>query len=144
MDGGARGLALRRAILRHADAVIHAVANQVHQGIAELIDDRLIELRIGSFDGQFHVFAQIARQVVHQAAKPLEGAADRQHAHIHRVFAQGRGQPIDFFGDCAYIGIVAARGKFTEPGLHGDQFSDQIHKLIELCRGDANAAAVVG
>ncbi|MDR3742298.1 MAG: hypothetical protein P4L40_25045, partial [Terracidiphilus sp.] len=54
--------------------MIHAVADQVHQRIAQLVDDRLVELRIRAFDGQLDILAKIPRQVVDQAAEFLERA----------------------------------------------------------------------
>ena len=60
----------------------------MHQRIAQLIDDRLVQLRIRALDGQLDALAQIARQIVHQAAKLLEGGANRHHADVHRVLAQ--------------------------------------------------------
>jgi hypothetical protein len=37
------------------DAVIHAVADQVHQGIVQLVDDGLVQLGVGAIDGEFYV-----------------------------------------------------------------------------------------
>ncbi len=110
MDGRGRGR-LPRATRTSAalDAVVHAVADQVHQRIAQLVDHGLVQLGIGAFDGELDILAQIARQVVHQPAELLEGAANRQHADVHRALAQRRRQPLDLFRDRGHFGIVAAR-----------------------------------
>ena len=40
------------------DAVVHGVAHQVHQRVADLLDHRLVELGLGAADDQFDVLAQ--------------------------------------------------------------------------------------
>src|ERR1019366_4809563 len=71
------------------DAVIHAVADEVHQRVVQLIDHALVQFGIGALNGELDLFVQIPRQVVDEPAKSFEGSSDRQHADADRVLAQG-------------------------------------------------------
>jgi hypothetical protein len=59
VNGSGGGFAGRAAGFRGLDAVIHAVADQMDQRIAQLIDDGLIQLRIGAFDGELDFLVQL-------------------------------------------------------------------------------------
>ena len=51
VDRTGGGFARRTADLRRLDTVIHAVADQMNQRIVQLIDDCLVQFRIGALDG---------------------------------------------------------------------------------------------
>ena len=85
--------------LRRFDAVIDAVADQVHQRIAEPFDDGLVQFGFGPFGNQLDLFAEFFGQIAHQAAEAAEGGADREHADPQHLIAQRPGQPFDFFAD---------------------------------------------
>ena len=124
--------------------MVHTVADQVHQRIAQLINNGLIQLRLRALDRQLDILPQIARQVVDQAAEFLKGGANGRHSDVHRVLAQGRGQPFNFFGDRGDLGIVVLGGNLAQTRLHRHQFAHQVHKLVQLGGGHAQAGSVVG
>jgi hypothetical protein len=64
-----------RGALGRLDAVIHAVADQMHQRIVQLIDHGLVQFRVGPLDRQLDFFVQIDAEIVNQPAEALEGAA---------------------------------------------------------------------
>ena len=73
MNRARRWLARGPAHFRQLNAVIHAVADQVHQRIIQLVEHGLIQLRLSALEGEFHFFVQAAPQVVDQAFEALEG-----------------------------------------------------------------------
>ena len=71
-----RRLPAATAVLGRLDAVVHAVADEVHQGIVQLVDHGLVQFRIGALNGEFDFLVQIPRQVVDEPAEALEGALE--------------------------------------------------------------------
>jgi len=76
--------------------------------------------------------------------QPTEQLADRHHARTHRGIAQFKCQPLDFLGDRFYLDIVAGGCDLLEPRLGDYQFADAIHKFVQACGWDANAASIGG
>ena len=138
-NGRGGGFAGRAALLGGLDAVIHAVADQMNQRIVELIDDRLVQFGVGSFDDQIDLFMQFDAEIVNQPAESFEGVAERQHPDTHRVLPQLRRQPVDFLGNGQDVRIVPAGGDLAQAGLHGHQFAHQVDELIQLFGRHANA-----
>ncbi len=134
-------LAGRAPGFRGLDAVIHAVADQMHQRIVQLVDHGLVEFGVGALDGELDFLVQLDSQIVHQPAESLEGGSERQHADAHRVFAQLAGQPLHCLGDFQDFGILGARRGFAQAGLHRDQLPDQVDQLIQLIGRHANGRA---
>ena len=112
--------------------MIHAVADQVDQRIVQLVDHGLVQLRVGPLDGELDLFVQLDGQVVNQAAKPLEGGAQRQHADTHGVLPQLGGQAFDGPGDLEDVGIVPAEGGLVQARLDSHQLPHQVDQLVQL------------
>ena len=112
-DAARRRLAGRDAASGIFEAVIGGVADQVDQRIGEPLDHRLVEFGLLAGGRQFDLLAEIARQVVDQAAEAAEQRADRHHAHAHRGVAQRRGQPFDLLGDALGAGRRRAASWFS-------------------------------
>ena len=68
--------------------MVHAVSNQVHQGIIQLIYDCFVEFGLASLDHQIDVLAKIPGQVMHESTKSFERAPDRQHSDAHGIFTE--------------------------------------------------------
>jgi hypothetical protein len=115
MNGCGGRFSAGRAHRGRLDAVVHAVADEMHQRVAQLLDDGFVELRVRALDGEFHVFVQVARQVVHQPPELLERGPDGHHADVHGALAEGRSQPFHFFRDGRDLGVIAAAGKLAQP-----------------------------
>src|SRR6185312_11526885 len=81
-------LAGRRAHLRSLDAVIDAVADQVHQRIADLLEHGLVELGLLARELELDLLAEALSEVAHHAREAAEDEADRQHAHAHDALLQ--------------------------------------------------------
>ncbi len=139
LNGGARRFARRLASLGRLDAMIHAVADQMHQRIVQLVDHGFIELGVGALDGQLHVLLELDSQIVHQPAKTLEGGPERQHADAHGVLAQlapsAAPRPRRF---PAISGSSRRADGLAQAGLHGDQFADHVDQLVQLVGRNAN------
>ena len=82
-DRAARGFFGGDALFGRLDAVVHGVADEVRQRLAERIQDALVE--IGGLPGQLqsNIFAAEFGDVAHDARKPPEKLLDRHHADLH-------------------------------------------------------------
>lgn len=87
-DGGARVegfeeddasgvLACRYAFLGGLDAVVAAVADDVEEGVFEVVDDILIELDLTALDDELHLFSELDAEVSHEALELYELALER-------------------------------------------------------------------
>ena len=70
-------LARRAAVRRRLQAVVHRVAHQVHQRLADAVDHLLVDLRLLAEHLQHDGLAAGLRQVAHHAAEPVEYAGNR-------------------------------------------------------------------
>src|SRR5262249_10144519 len=85
IDGAARGLALRNALVRRLDAVIDGIADHVHERLGEGVEDAFVE--IGVLAGQFEsdVLAALFGYVADDAGKATEKLLDRDHADLQHA-----------------------------------------------------------
>ncbi len=88
VHGARGGLAGSDARFRLLDAVVDAVAHQVHQRVADALEHRLVELGLLARELEVDLLAEPLRDVAHQTREAAEGEADRQHAHPHDALVQ--------------------------------------------------------
>ncbi|OPZ59757.1 MAG: hypothetical protein BWY87_00836 [Deltaproteobacteria bacterium ADurb.Bin510] len=101
----------RPTLFGRLDAMIDAVANQVHERIAELVDHGFVEFSLGAGRGEFDFLAKFRGQVPHQTLETGEGRADRQHADIHDLIAQFGREPLDILGQGRQIRVAPPGGE---------------------------------
>jgi len=53
--------------------------------ISELIEHRLIQLRLGAFGDQVDLLGELRREIVYEALEAAEGAADGHHANAQHA-----------------------------------------------------------
>ena len=91
------------------DAVVDGVADDVHQRIAELLHDGLVQLRLGPVDLQLDGLAHLLGDVPHDAAEAVEGLPDLDHAQAQGVVPDLLHQLVDDGGglqQAGYCGIA--------------------------------------
>ena len=76
------------AIVRSFDAVINRVAQQVNEGVLDLLQHLSVQLRLRPFYLQAYVFALLPGQVAHHAGQGVEDGGDGQHADLHHPLSQ--------------------------------------------------------
>jgi len=69
--------------------VVDGVSQQVHQRVAQLVDDGLVQFGVLAMSHQLDLLAQLVGQVSDEASEAIEGGADGQHAHAQGAVAQG-------------------------------------------------------
>ena len=144
-DDAGRRLARRDARLRHLDAVIHAVAHQVHERIADLLQHRLVELGLVADHLQLDLLAEPLAEIAHHAREAAEHETDRQHAHAHDAFLQLAHVALELRQSGAQLVGQSAghlRAELREHRLRDDQLADGVHQLVDLLGADADRAAV--
>src|ERR1035438_5745501 len=126
--------------------MIHSIADDVHQGIADLFEDGLVELDSLALDDQPDLFALRAREVPHQTWESLEDCLDRQHANRHDARLQ-------LFGNTGDVGarlfqvlddqralraVIEFLDEDGERPTGHQHLADNAHQTIQLILVDAN------
>ncbi|MNZ93045.1 hypothetical protein D3C78_1120990 [compost metagenome] len=62
------------------NAVIHGVAQQVHEWVADFFHHGLVQLGLCAADDQVDVLAQFLADIAHHPTEAVEGFADGDHA----------------------------------------------------------------
>ncbi len=122
------------------DAVVDGVADQVDERVGQPLDHGLVEFGVLAAGDELDRLAEIAREIVDEAAETAEQRADGDHADAHGGVAQPRRQALDLLRDALEAGIGAQAGELAQPGLGDDQFADPVHQLVEPLRLDPHAA----
>ena len=125
------------ALLGRLNAMIDGVADEVDEGIGDLVDDAFVEFGIAANGEKIDLFAEFSGQVADQTPVTGEGGLDREHAEAHRVVAQKARQPFGLFGDMGDFDVAGLGGKTGEAGLRRGEFADNVDELIELGGGNA-------
>jgi hypothetical protein len=84
-DAARLGLAGGRAQLGPLDAVVDRVADQVHERVAEAVEDRAIELELAARDLDLDALAEPLRDVAREARQRLHAAQQRRRAQRERA-----------------------------------------------------------
>ena len=87
-DQAFRRLAGLDAVHRHLDAMVHRIAQQVHQRRVQLVQDVAVDLSGFALDLQSHLLAQRASQVAHHARHAAQAIAEGPHAAGQRRVVQ--------------------------------------------------------
>ncbi len=125
------------------DAVVHGIAQQVHERVADLFDDGLVQFGLRAIDDQVDVLAQFLADIAHHTAEAIEGVADGDHAQVQRAIQDLLDQPR--YGRTGFLKrvVVARLGQQAGASAGNDQLADQIDQLVELVGVDAHIAAVL-
>ena len=62
--------------------MVNGIPNHVHQRIAELLHDELVDFRLGSGDDEPDFLVGIAADLAHHARQSVEDLRKRHHAHF--------------------------------------------------------------
>ena len=138
-------LASRQSLLRHFNAVVHAVAHQMGQRVSDLFDQALVQLGGFAQCDEVHLLAQLARQITQHAREATEHGghgnhADRHHGllQIPRVAIQ-IGQPRQQLLISRRVQTLAV---LRQHGLCNHQLADQIDELVHLLHIHADAGGL--
>jgi phosphoenolpyruvate carboxylase len=87
-QGAGIALAGGDALVRHFQAMVDRIANQMDQRIADLLEHGLVQLGGLAAHVEHDLLVELLRQVADQAREAVEHRADRQHADAHDAFLQ--------------------------------------------------------
>ena len=76
-----RPLASGDALVRRLEAVVERVAHEVHERVAERVDDGAVELRVLPDEPQLDLLAEPRSEVAHESREAQEDRLDRDHPH---------------------------------------------------------------
>ncbi len=124
--------------------MVDSVSDQVQKGLADLVEDRLVQLGLLTFELQAHLLAVGKREVAHQALEALEHALHRQHAHLHDGLAQIVGALDDQLARLAEgAQKLPVRDLLAQALFHGgkggaldDELAHEVQELVKLLEVD--------
>ncbi len=102
---------------RRLDAVVHGIADDVGQRIADHLDHLAIQFDVATFDIDQHLLAELCREIAHQPRQGHEQVLDPLHA--------GPGDGVAHLGDDCRQAL-----KGTVDGHFGRRFSKAAGELI--------------
>lgn len=131
--GSLPGLAAALGIL---DAVVHAVANHVHQRVVDVLDNAPIELGVFAREDELDRLPRFLGEVADESCHLLERLADGHHAHRHGVLLQVTRDPFQLrqVPGQSLVGGHQQRRIFLEDRLRDDELADHVHEVVELAR----------
>ena len=132
------GLAGRDALLRPLEAVVERVAHEVHERVAERVDDGAVELGVLADELQLDLLAELGREVAHQPREAQEDGLDRDHPDLHDHRLQrlrGARQVLHRLREAGHVGAGGERLDLR-PVQH--QLAHEVHQLVEPLGVDAD------
>src|SRR5690606_2203305 len=132
LDGALPRLAALLADVCRLDTVIHRIAEQVHQRIANSFHHGFIELGFGAADLQRNVLAELLADIAHHTLKPREGFANLHHAQRQRRIAHFLDQLFHVFAGFEQFSYAGVLGQQIHAGTADHQLADQGDQMVEL------------
>ena len=139
------GLAGRLALIRQLDAVIHGVADDVHQRVADVLRDVLVHLGVLADEHEPRLLAEVLRHVADDAVHLLERAADWHHAERHDAVLQFFVELVELTRGLREIRKLEARevGVLRHHRLRNHELADEVHEAVELVDAHGNHLRLV-
>ncbi len=109
---------------RTLEAVVDGVADDMDERVGELLDHGLVELGLLAGGLELDRLAELAAEIVHQAAEASEQAADRHHADAHRGVAQAEASRASSSATQLQAWVAAGAGDLIEARLRDHQLAD--------------------
>ena len=142
-NGSAGFFALGDTVRRRLNAVVHAVANEVGQGIGKTLEERAVELHIITENLELDFLFQPVAQVADDACEFPEKPADRLQAGAHDRVLQVRGHGADLLDHGLHLGVASggfrAAGDAEQAVAAENHLAGEIHEGIEQADIDANS-----
>ena len=130
-------LAHRLTLGWRLDAVADGVAHQVVEGIAQGVDDVLVQLHIRAQDLQIHLLLHLPRQVPRDAVEAGEHAPDGAHAGLHDAGLQVRRHHAEPLGSVHQLLVICRCHGLHVLVAHQHQLACQVHQPIKQGHRDA-------
>src|SRR3989338_911716 len=121
-------------LLRRFNAVIDTIANQMHEWIIELFDNRLVEFCFRAIRGHPDFPPQIIRQIADEPFKFCEQRPDRKHTDAECSVPQVCGEPFHLFSNRRQFSVILTLYRLAEALLYDYQLTHEVHKFIQLGR----------
>ena len=129
-------------ILTFLNAVVHGVANDMHEGIANAVHDGLVDLRVLADQRQSGAFVQFLAHIADDPLHLLEGRQHRHHPQGHGNILQLVSQLAQLaggLGKVVQLQILQVRRR-RDHRLRDDDLANHVHQLIELAEVNADQA----
>ena len=128
-----RRLSVRRPLIRRVNAVIDGVADEVEQGVRQLMQDTAVQLGVFTAHFPANVLAQAPRCVAHRSLQRVGDRGNRNHARPHRSFLQADQQSRQFreLGDVGGLDADALGEHTPDAQVRGSGLADHAHEFVE-------------
>ena len=135
-DTAMSGLAVTLPCLIILDAVINAVAQHMHERVADFLHDVAIEFCLVARRHQVDALARLPAQIAYESAHALKCLANRHQPH-------GDGASLQIARDSMKLSEIPVQAFIAAPRqlwvlldhrLHNRELTDQIHEAVQLLR----------
>ena len=111
--------------------MVHGVANQVNEWVANRFQQAAVQLGIATLENRGNPFAGFSFQIQKQARVGGPGITDGLHAGLHQAFLQFAGDHVETLGQIDQLCVVLASGVLQQLVAGEYQLADHIHKLVQ-------------
>ena len=139
LDYALSGLSCPLPFVGRLYPVVHSVSDEVYEGFFELLEDRLVHLRVLSFEDELHLLAQHPRQIPDHSRELLEEALDGLHPRLHHrqlevphYPVEGGDHGLELVHSLGLILIVELLEDPQEPVPLENKLPHQVHKALYL------------
>ena len=132
------GLAGGLALLGAFEAVVERVAHEVHERVAERVDDGAVELGVLADEVQLDLLAELGREVAHEPREAQEDGLHRDHPDLHDHRLQRVRGAREVLHGLREARDVGARGERLDLRAVQDELAHEVHQLIEPLGVDAD------
>ncbi len=140
-DAPFRRLPRRDPLVGHLDAMIGRIPDEVQQRLADLVQDRAIQLDLLAFHVEPDPLAEIARQVPNQPGEPIEDLADRSHPRRNDLALHRGHQAGDAIAYLAERRVGTGERQHAKPVLGDHELADLLHQGVQPAQVDPDLAA---
>src|SRR6185295_2030095 len=102
------GLADAPAVGFDLDAVVDGIPHDVHEWVAQLLDDELVDLGLRTGDDQADVLPHLSPDLSNHSSQSVEHLTERHHAHLEDPVLHLPETPIEAALDAVKLGMELA------------------------------------
>ena len=136
-------LSLFLACIRALNAVVERVAQEVHDRIADLVDNGTIQLGLLTLDREVDLLAEFLGYVAHHSGEAVEHRTDRDHADLHNNILQIARHTVHLLKRLHEIAHAMCLADLLEADFIDNQLTHKVHERIELLDVHADTLALM-
>ena len=137
-EAPARRLARGDALLRRLEAVVEGVADEVHERVADGVDDGPVQLGLLADELEVDLLVQARREVADEPREAQQHGLDRDHPDAHHELLQRVRAACQLGHRLPEPGHAGLRDERLDVGALDDELAHGVQEVVESRGGDAD------